>query len=215
MRIFKPGPGHAPKWGELDFFELVRLQPGELRSFERHNPKEKLIVCAGQCVIWLHCATHAVSLAATASGNLDLPDGADRFLVEEVSEPTTLCYFTGRWGAENGGSGLFGVRRSEHPRDDGDPVNYPKETDFDCHYHDCDEYWIIWEGSGEVVIEDQNYAVAAGDGVAIGMGHHHDFPLVRQPVKAVWFETTLQGQKRRGHLYNHTHGLAQPRWERV
>ena len=30
-----------------------------------------------------------------------------------------------------------------------------------------------------------------------------------------FFETTLDGQKRRGHLWNHMHGLAQPQADRV
>jgi hypothetical protein len=42
------------------------------------------------------------------------------------------------------------------------------------------------------------------------MGHHHDFPQVREPVWAVYFETTLRGAKRRGHLWEHTHGPARP-----
>jgi len=47
------------------------------------------------------------------------------------------------------------------------------------------------------------------------MGHHHDFPLVATPVRAVFFETTLGGARRRGHLWNHTHGPAHPQPERI
>ena len=47
------------------------------------------------------------------------------------------------------------------------------------------------------------------------MGHHHDFALADNEVKAVFFETTLQCRKRIGHLWNHTHGLAHPMPERV
>jgi len=47
------------------------------------------------------------------------------------------------------------------------------------------------------------------------MGWHHDFPRVDRSVKAVYFETTMQGKKRRGHLWEHTHGPAQPVLERV
>ena len=54
-----------------------------------------------------------------------------------------------------------------------------------------------------------------GDCVATGMGHHHDFPIVVEPVRAVFFETTMQGRKRRGHLWNHRHGPAEPRGERA
>ena len=97
----------------------------------------------------------------------------------------------------------------------GDPVSYAKSTNFDRHYHDCDEYWIVWEGSGVAVSEGRSYDVAAGDCIATGMGHHHDFPNVRQPVRGVYFETTLEGEKRLGHLWEHTHGPAAPRLDRV
>ena len=32
---------------------------------------------------------------------------------------------------------------------------------------------------------------------------------------AVYFDITMEGEKRRGHLWDHTHGKAQPRAERV
>jgi len=39
--------------------------------------------------------------------------------------------------------------------------------------------------------------------------------VIESEVKAVFFETTLEGKQRTGHLWNHTHGVAQPRLERV
>ncbi len=65
------------------------------------------------------------------------------------------------------------------------------------------------------VSERKHYEVGPGDCLAIGMGHHHDLPIVTEPVRAVFFETTLEGQKRRGHLWEHTHGPAEPRADRV
>lgn len=70
-------------------------------------------------------------------------------------------------------------------------------------------------GRGTAVSEGKHYAVGPGDCVATGMGHHHGFPLVAEPVRAVCFETALEGRKRRGHLWNHTHGPAEPRADRV
>ena len=54
----------------------------------------------------------------------------------------------------------------EDPRDSGDPVDYPKTTGFDNHYHDCDEYWIIYEGSGVAV----KAGVWVGRDVLVGVG---------------------------------------------
>jgi mannose-6-phosphate isomerase-like protein (cupin superfamily) len=120
----------------------------------------------------------------------------------------------GNWRGETA-SGLFNVGISDGREDKGDAVDYPKETSFDCHYHDCDEYWVLFAGRGIAVSENASYEVGPGDCVATGMGFHHDFPIAHEPVSAVYFETELEGPGRRGHLWNHTHGEAVPQTERV
>ncbi len=198
-------------WCELRFYEIVELPIGASHTFERRAAKEKLIVGAGKCTITYASKT----ISAEEGANLDTREGEAPFAVTETQTPTTLIYMAGHWGDELGGSGLFSVRKSDDPRDNGDSHAYAKETNFDRHYHDCDEYWIIFQGSGVAVSENKPYEVKKGDCVATGMGHHHDFPLVHEPVRAVYFETTLEGQKRLGHLWNHTHNPAQPKTDRV
>jgi mannose-6-phosphate isomerase-like protein (cupin superfamily) len=209
--VFTSGEGLAPDWCEMSFFETVTLGRGDRRLFERVSPKEKVIVCLGQCRL----GTEGERTVARAGGNLDRPETADHWEVDEVTEHTVLVRMCGQWGEVTGASGLFSVRESLAPHDRGDPVPYPKATDFDCHYHDCDEYWIIWEGRGLAVSEGQFYDVGPGDCVATGMGHHHDFARADEPVRAVYFETTLEGAKRLGHLREHTHGPARPRRDRI
>jgi mannose-6-phosphate isomerase-like protein (cupin superfamily) len=184
---------------------------GATHVFERRGRKEKLIVGKGACRI--KAAGEIVQAEAKANLDLNVPDGC--FEVIEVLSDCTLIRMCGRWGNEIGGSGIFSGTKSDAPQDNGDPVEYPKETNFDCHYHDCDEYWIIFEGSGVAVSEGQFYEMNPGDCLATGMGHHHDLPRVHVSVKAVYFETTLEGEKRRGHLWEHTHGKAQPKRERI
>src|ERR1700760_1439172 len=118
-------------------------------------------------------------------------------------------------GRTNGRAGLFEVQNSDSPKDHDDPGDYVKTTNFDRHYHDCDEYWIVFAGSGLAVSEGKFYQLNPGDCLATGMGHHNDFLNVTEPVRAVYFETTLEGQKRLGHLWNHTHGQAHPKPERI
>jgi mannose-6-phosphate isomerase-like protein (cupin superfamily) len=195
----------------MTFFEIVEIPAAARHRFPRVGLKEKLIVCRGRCRV----TVAGEELSGEEGSNVDLTrDGGD-FAVTAGEEPVTVVRLCGHWGDETGGSGLFAVNASAHPADGGDPVPYAKSTNFDNHYHDCDEYWIIWEGSGVAVSEGRSYAVSAGDCVATGMGHHHDFPQVWQPVRAVYFETTLEGAKRRGHLWEHTHGSAAPRRDRV
>ena len=211
MPVFRSGPGLAPEWCELEFFEIVQIPPGSTHCFGRVGEKEKLMVGAGKCRIEFEGRT----VDAEEGANLDLTTEQGRFDVTEVESGATLIRMCGRWGAETGGSGLFrGVNPVER-MDKGDPVAYPKETNFDNHFHDCDEYWIIFEGRGVAVSEGEHYQVGPGDCVATGMGHHHDFPLVFEPVRAVYFETTMQGRRRRGHLWEIEHGPAKPLADRV
>ena len=199
-----------PDWCELEHFEVVRLNAGDEHSFARRGKVEKLIVGGGRCRL----RVGAEEVEAAMGANLDLV-GAGSFEVLEVEEAATLVRFCGCWEAETGGSGIFNMDNSPQPEDKGDPVPYEKWTDFDSHFHDCDEYWIILEGQARAVSEGKAYEMKPGDCLATGMGHHHDMPLVYESVRGVYFETTLEGQKRRGHLWDHTHGAAEPQAERV
>jgi mannose-6-phosphate isomerase-like protein (cupin superfamily) len=211
MPVFQAGPNQAPEWCELEQFDIVELKPGESHIFPRRGHREKLIVGKGRCRVAYD--THEVDAPQGANLDLDSPYGQFKVLV--VFEDTTLIRMAGRWGEETGGSGVFAGAEVENPSDRGDPVTHEKRTPFDNHYHDCDEYWIIFEGRGLAVSEGKQYEVGPGDCVATGMGFHHDLPRIHEPIRAVYFETTLEGGKRLGHLWNHTHGEAQPRAERV
>ena len=211
MPVFASGPGQVPDWCELELFEVVELAVGSTHAFERRGEKEKLIIGKGN--VRIDCGSG--ERVEPQGANLDISADGESFRVAEVLEEVTLIRMCGRWGEETGGSGLFSVGETADPTDGGDPVDYEKTTTFDCHYHDCDEYWIVFEGRGTAVSEGVTYDVGPGDCLATGMGFHHDFPRVREPVRAVYFETTMEGQKRRGHLWNHTHGIAEPRLGRV
>jgi mannose-6-phosphate isomerase-like protein (cupin superfamily) len=210
--VFQSGPGRAPSWSELEFFEIVRLASGEAHEFKRIGAKEKLIVGAGACRIAVDAGRGE---PAEEGANLDLGVATGSFRVAEIRQATTLIRMCGRWDDDLGGSGLFPGVMVADPHDGGDVVDYPKQTNFDRHFHDCDEHWIVFEGSGEVITEGKRFSVAPGDCIATGMGHHHDMPIVHDPIRAVFFETTMEGQKRRGHLWDHKHGAAEPRPERI
>ena len=72
---------------------------------------------------------------------------------------------------------------------------------MDCHYHDCNEYWLIFKGKAKVVSEGQEYYVKAGDIVCTKAGDEHDITEVYEDLEAFWFEdATLEGG-RVGHLH--------------
>lgn len=211
MPVFKSGKNQAPAWCELEWFEIVELPAGGEHRFARDGKKEKLIVGRGSCQVV--CAGREV--AAERGANLDIQGDDAPFAVLDAQADTVLIRMCGHWGEETGGSGLFEVHNEDGREDRGDPFDYEKTTRFDSHFHDCDEYWILFEGKGTAVSEGRQYEVEPGDCVATGMGYHHDFPRVESPVRAVYFETTMAGQKRRGHLWEHEHGKAAPKGERI
>ena len=211
MPVFRSGKGQAPDWCELEFFDIVELPAGGAHTFGRMGEKEKLVVGSGRCRI----VAAGAPVDAQEGAVLDLVEPGAHFEATEAAEPCTLIRMAGRWGEECGGCGLFTGAEADEPANRGDPRDYERNTSFDNHYHDCDEYWIVFEGRGVAVSEGRHYEVGPGDCVATGMGRHHDFPDAHEPVRAVYFETTMEGQKRPGHLWEHTHGAAAPVAERV
>ncbi|NUM74023.1 hypothetical protein HUU40_06660 [candidate division KSB1 bacterium] len=202
MPVFKSGSNIAPSWCEMEYFEIVRLNEGAAFAFERAARKEKFFVCEGRCRITQGSRT----VTAQPGEVVDFAGEPGPIEVKSLSYHTVLVRVCGHWGEEIGGCGVFTLDNSDHPQNHGDPTDYPRTTDFDNHYHDCDEYWIIYAGRGLAVSEGVFYEVGAGDCVATACGYHHDFPQVFETIKGVYFETTLQGQKRLGHLWDHTHG---------
>jgi len=209
MPVFKAGEGKAPAWSELEMFEIIDILPGQDITIPFRGPKERYVRIKGQVCAFIGRDEQAFS----QYGVLDIPKGADiSFSSADGGAVMRLC---GHWGEEIGGAGIFPVFKTDEPKNPGDPTDYPRNASFDNHYHDCDEYWIVFSGSGRAVSEGVIYEVGIGDCIATGRGHHHDFPYVYENVSAVFFETTMTGQKRLGHLWNHTHGPAQPDMERV
>lgn len=204
MTLFRTDTA-PPAWCELERFEVITLQRDETITRTPSTKTERLIGTLGTCQLRRNSSTLLLKEAQFI--DLDPADGA--WTMVGAADPGQFVRLSGHWGSDMAGCGIFRVTRSD-AGDKGDPVTYPKHTAIDRHYHDCDEYWIILDGTGEVVVDDRHAKVSPGDCLCIGTGHPHDFPLIDTPVKAVFFETTLYGRKRTGHLWNHTHGPAEP-----
>jgi mannose-6-phosphate isomerase-like protein (cupin superfamily) len=209
MTVFRSSD-RAPGWCELESFEIVSLARDASVTHQPSTRTERLLATSG--TIQLHRGKSSLLLKEAQFIDIRPEDGP--WTATGAADASQFVRLSGHWGAELGGCGIFHVRPSTDAHK-GDPVSYPKNTAIDPHYHDCDEYWIVLSGTGEVMVGGTHSKVGPGDCLCIGMGHHHDFPLVDDHVKAVFFETTLQGLKRTGHLWNHTHGQAQPQPERI
>lgn len=72
---------------------------------------------------------------------------------------------------------------------------------FDCHYHDCHEYWLIFKGKAKMMSEGQEYYVKPGDIVCTKAGDEHDVLEVYEDLEAFWFEDATPTGGRTGHLH--------------
>ncbi|WP_027527881.1 cupin domain-containing protein [Bradyrhizobium sp. Ec3.3] len=208
MPVFRSDQA-PPAWCELRSFEIIDLTKDQNARYRRSQSRERLLMTLGT----IQLVYSGGSVVLNENQFIDLP--VDEWSLKAYSPRAQIVRLSGRWGDDVAGCGIFRVSNQEDPTHVGDPVSYPKATSVDSHYHDCDEYWIVLEGSCTTVVGDRHMTVNVGDCVPIGMGHHHDMPSVTAPVKAVFFETTLEGEKRVGHLWNHTHGQARPKHERL
>ena len=211
MPVFKAGEGQAPKWSELEFFEMIELLPGMQKKVPFRGPKERYINIRGEVTIVIDSVVPEEALVKYRY--IDVTK-VDELVLMSVNGGAVMR-MAGNWGEEIGGTGVFPVFQSDRPQNPGDPTQYERNASFDNHYHDCDEYWIVYSGSGRAVSEGITYDVGVGDCIATGRGHHHDFPYVKETVSAVFFETTLIGRKRIGHLWNHKDGQPEPETDRV
>ena len=201
-----------PDWCELEKFEFIELADGERRTLTRERDKEELYVCRGRAVV----TVGDVECTLSEGGKFDINGpGVQEVSVRAQWGDALVFRAMGRWGSING-SGVFTAEAADPPKHD-TPYDYEKATGFDNHYHDCDEYWIFFEGECVAVSEGKFYDVGPGDCVATGMGWHHDVVGIKGdgPIRAVWFEGTLEGQKRSGHLWEPEHGKAEPMADRV
>lgn len=198
MPIIKPGDG-LPAWSELKHFEIITIAPQKKITLAQHSQKERIFIGEGGC----HVRLGVNEIFLTKGSYFDVSFEQMKINVVSGYDGCTFVRVCGTWGDEIGGAGLFHLENSRSPVDNGDPVWYPKYTDFDSHYHDFDEYWIIIRGRGVVMTDGQLHIVQQGDCVATRMGVNHDFPKVFEPVDAIYFETTLRGKKRPGHLWSY------------
>jgi mannose-6-phosphate isomerase-like protein (cupin superfamily) len=72
---------------------------------------------------------------------------------------------------------------------------------FDLHYHDCDEYWLLFSGRGLVRVGERTYTVGAGDIVCTPTGTEHDIVAVAETLQGFWFEGRTPPGGRVGQLH--------------
>jgi len=76
-----------------------------------------------------------------------------------------------------------------------------RDGQFDCHYHECHEYWLIFKGKAKVQSEGKECFVKRGDIVCTKAGDEHDILEVYEDLEAFWFEDATPEGGKIGHLH--------------
>lgn len=72
---------------------------------------------------------------------------------------------------------------------------------FDCHFHDCHEYWLVYQGRAKIVTEGVEHYVKPGAIVCTKAGDEHDMLEVYEDFEAFYFEDSTPAGGRTGHLH--------------
>jgi uncharacterized cupin superfamily protein len=72
---------------------------------------------------------------------------------------------------------------------------------FDRHYHDCNEYWLVFAGKAKIMSGGREYYVQQGDIVCTKAGDEHDVLEVYEDLEAFWFVDEVAAGGRVGHLH--------------
>ena len=201
MPLLKCSEDMMPSWSDLDFIDVINLKEGEIRSFISTSEREMYFIGDGICKMIIN---RKISYAQR--GHTFKIESLNSTIKVKAETDCVVIVIGGHWEGLTGTHGIFTIDNSDNPKNDGDPTDYPRKTDFDNHYHDFDEYWVIFKGSGRAVSEGKEYELKPGYCLATKMGDHHDIPEVYEEIHAVWFESSLKGLMREGHLWVHKHG---------
>lgn len=185
-----------PDWAEVQFCKKISLLKGQETEIVRQFQEGIIFILKGDVIIQTNSRKTALS-----KGNYQSLAYNKTLIIANF--PAELLVICGNWGINRGTCGIFTLASTNEPCNGGDPANYPRNTVFDKHYHDCDEYWFIVEGRGVIVIDERSTNVQSGDCVITRAGHTHDFPWVTETIRGVWFEGSMIGQKKPGHLYRY------------
>ncbi len=197
-----------PSWSRIKKYERISIYKDQAVTVSESYPKVCLRVLVGRVTIEEN--GKIVELESEQNYFSETGQFTVFYRMRYILEYSEIMLICGDW--QEAAMGNFKVQIFKHlpAVNEGTPAAYYRNTFFDNHYHDFDEYWIIWEGAGVVQTEGKLVEVEPGDCVCTGMGHHHDFPIVHSTISSIAFETEPEGQKRPKHLWEQVHGPAAP-----
>lgn len=208
MSVIQTGDGKAPEWCELEDFEIINMKYDERRTFKRKCDREIYVVATGAPVF----SFGDYECKGAEGAFVHVPSTCtDDMNIWAWHYNTMIIRMVGHWKSM-ATAGVHIIKTAEKPLLDGMPYDDNKTTDFDRHYHDCQEYWVIYDGEGRLVIGEKFFDVKPGDCVLTPRAWHQDVESIKGggDLSLIWLGSTLHGEKRVGHLYESKNGVAEP-----
>ncbi len=204
-----------PEWAEVKKVEIYKIPWGGTISIHTGYPRCAVVLYEG-CVIvndgvdhHMNSINHGTRCLLCKSGDITIHSKA--FMANWVNQNEVVVW-SGVWPDDiYHRCSAFYCAAVDHPCNYGDPLPEGTKinTNFDNHYHDFDEYFLIWRGSGVFWEEDYGFStVKPGDLIITPRGKHHCVTWVDGSTNLVCseFASRTQAPGRDYFLWNHNNG---------
>jgi mannose-6-phosphate isomerase-like protein (cupin superfamily) len=176
-----PAPnGHTPYWGTAS-----QAPEPVSRDLKPTSPRERLVVLHGEVTV--ECEFGRFTLKRRDF--VEIPQSGAR-VTNAGNSSAELARIAGHWQQ---------VIRNEI-------CLFRPDRPCDYHYHDSDEYWMVFRGHFTLNYDGNDYDLRPGLMLAAGMGFEHGSIAPEEHFEAVVIATQLEGQLRDGHLVRDLHG---------
>lgn len=176
--------GHVPYWG----YYQDNPPPSSYRLVPQH-PKDRIMVISGSVQV----ESEHGRFTLNKRDFYEIPP-AGATVSGAATTMTEVGRVMGHWD--------HAIRSEICLFEPGSPCDY--------HYHDGDEYWIVFKGHFTLDYHGIKVPMRPGLMMAAGMGYEHGAENPEEQFQALVMAMPLEGQKRDGHLNREMHGDPTP-----
>lgn len=178
------GSGHVPHWGWYQDNPMAFS-----REIVPTRPKDRIIVLSGEVQV---TSEHG-RFTLNRRDYYDIPASGAK-LVNSGESMAELARIQGHWEHT--------VRQ--------EICMFDADNPCDIHYHDGDEYWMVFRGHFNIDYNGLKVPTRSGELLVFGKGYEHGIEELDEAMQAVVMAMPLEDRKRDGHLNREVHGDPSP-----
>lgn len=178
------GTGHVPYWG---YYQDSPLPSS--RRIEPTTPKDRIVVISGEVQV----VSELGRVTLHKRDYFDVP-ASGATITNTGESMAEIGRVMGHWS--------HSIRSEICMFQPGNPC--------DVHYHDGDEYWVIFRGHFTLDYHGRKIKVGPGTLLAAGKGYEHGALDVEEVMNGLVIAMPLEDAQRDGHLNRERHGDPTP-----